>query len=68
MMVFKFADGDTVVLKEDRPHLGLKAGAIGIVDALYATRPPAYEVTFRLPGGQEFGMVTFEDELDGPST
>ena len=63
-MKFKFREDEVVVLKEDLPDFGLRAGDPGTVWALYATEPPAYEVTFRLPDGSELGMVMSEDDLE----
>lgn len=64
--MFKFQEGQTLVLKEDMPLLGLKAGEPCVVWALYATDPPAYEITIRLPNGKELGLMLDEDELQLP--
>jgi hypothetical protein len=62
-MTFQFHEGERVALKADRPGLGLRAGAEGVVWALYATEPPAYEVSFRAPDGASFDVTLSGDEL-----
>lgn len=61
--MFKFAEGECVALKDDNPTLGLTAGEAGKVWAMYDTQPPAYEVTFSPPAGDEFDALMYEDEL-----
>jgi len=61
--MFNFAEGAAVAIKNDTPALGLTAGEAGKVWALYDTQPPAYEVTFRTEGGDEFDALMYEDEL-----
>jgi hypothetical protein len=61
--VFKFAEGDAVTLIGDYPNLGLSTGAVGVVWAFYATRPPCYEVTWRDKNGLDFDMTMDEEEL-----
>ena len=62
--MFKFHEGQSVTLREDRPYLGLKAGDTGVVWALYATEPPAYEVTFGRSDDVAFDMTVTEDEVE----
>jgi len=62
-MTFKFREGETVALAEDHPLLNLSAGDTGVVVCLYATEPPAYEVTFRDGEGTAFDCVMSEEEL-----
>lgn len=61
--MFKFAEGDAVVLTGDYPNCGLNAGAVGIVWALYTTMPPCYEVTWKDQDGLDFDMTMEEEEL-----
>jgi hypothetical protein len=60
---FKFRHGEVVVLADDTAIPGLTAGHRGTVDVIYATIPPAYEVTFRGPTGEEFSAPMYEDEI-----
>lgn len=62
-MTFKYREGEAVRIKEDRPALGLRAGDIGVVWALYEMDSPAYEVSFRNAGGDDFDLTASEDEL-----
>ena len=62
--MFRFHEGQTIMVRNDRPGLGLKAGDIGQVWAMYALEPPAYEVTFRGPDGEPFDVTMTEDELE----
>ena len=59
----RFAEGQLVSLVEDRADLKTMAGDPGVVECLYATDPPACEVTFRCRDGSSYGMVCWEDEL-----
>lgn len=61
--MFKFSEGARVALKSDNPQLGLVAGDIGMIWALYDTQPPAYEVTFCSQEGGEFDALMYEEEL-----
>ena len=61
--MFKFEQGAQVAIKKDNTTLGLVAGDKGEVWALYATHPPAYEVTFRTQDGEEFDALMYEEEL-----
>ncbi len=61
--MFKFAEGAHVAIKNDDLVLGLTAGETGKIWALYDTQPPAYEVTFRSQGGDEFDALMYEEEL-----
>ncbi|MGI4789524.1 MAG: hypothetical protein ACRYFS_11815 [Janthinobacterium lividum] len=65
--MFKFAEGAQVAIKSDNATLGLMAGDIGKVWALYSTEPPAYEVTF-CAQDSEFDALMYEDELVEPVT
>lgn len=65
--MFKFNEGAPATLKNDNPVLGLVAGDIGTIWALYDTQPPAYEVTFRTQNGEEFDALMYEDELTDPT-
>jgi hypothetical protein len=62
--MFKFHEGQSVALREDRPSLGLKAGDTGVVWALYATEPPAYEVAFGRSVDVAVDMTDTEDEVE----
>ena len=62
--MFKFQEGQSVVLREDRPSLGLKAGDTGRVWALYASEPPSYEVTFGHSNDTAFDVTLAEDEVE----
>ena len=55
--MFKFAEGERIAIKNDNPTLDLTAGEAGKVWALYDTQPPAYEVTFRTEGGDDFNRL-----------
>lgn len=60
----RFNEGDAVTLTVDYyAALNLPPGSQGVIFALYATEPPAYEVTFRDVGGEEFDMPVTEDEI-----
>lgn len=61
--MFMLNEGAQVALRNDNPVLGLVAGDIGTIWALYDTQPPAYEVTFRPQNGEEFDALMYEDEL-----
>ncbi len=65
--MFRYAEGDTVALKENYAELGLCAGDTGVIWVLYNTVPPAYDVTFRDAEGRAFDMVLDEDELTAPT-
>ncbi len=65
--MFKFAEGATVAVKSDNPQLGLVAGDMGVVWALYDITPPAYEVTFSPQNGEEFDALMYEQELTEPA-
>jgi hypothetical protein len=67
-LIFKFREDELVALRRDLPQHGLRAGDLGTVWALYATEPPSYEVTFRLPDGSNLGMIMDEDELESPAS
>ncbi len=62
-MTFKYREGEAVRIKEDRPVLGLHAGDIGVVWALYEMDQPTYEVSLRTPGGVDFDLTASEGEL-----
>ena len=62
--MFKFHEGQSVALREDHLSLGLKAGDTGVVWALYATEPPAYEVTFGGSDDVAFDMTVTEEEVE----
>lgn len=64
--MFKFSEGAQVAIKTDNSVLGLSAGDYGTIWALYDTQPPAYEVTFRTPNGEEFDALMYEEELTDP--
>ncbi len=66
--MFKFHEGQSVALREDRPSLGLKSGDTGVVWAQYATEPPAYEVTFGRSDDVDFDMTVTEDEVEAVDT
>ena len=69
--MFKFHEGQCVSLGADYPALGMKAGEIGVVWAIYATDPASYEVTFRRSGDDEFDMTATEGDLvavDSPTS
>ena len=59
----KFREGDTVVSKEDFNDF-LPAGSHGTVFCVYETVPPAYEINFVDIGGQRFGAIRYEDEIE----
>ena len=61
--MFNFDDGAKVMLINDNPHLGLRAGSIGNVWARYETAPISYEVTFIGDDGIEFDAHILENEL-----
>ena len=61
--MFKFHEGQSVALLEDKLHVGLKAGDTGVVWAAYATDPPAYEVTFCGVSKNAFDMSVLEEEI-----
>ena len=65
--MFKFSEGAQVAIKSDKLALGLTAGDTGKVWALYHSKPPAYEVTFRAQNGEEFDALMYEDELTEPA-
>lgn len=65
--MFKFTEGAQVAIKSDNPELGLAAGEVGTVWALYDTQPPAYEVTFSPPNGSAFDALMYEEELAEPA-
>ena len=62
-MTHKFQEDDTVVLKEETNDF-LPAGSHGTVFCLYTTTPPAYEINFIDSGGESFGAIMYEDELE----
>ena len=64
--MFKYAEGECVAVRENKPEYGLTSGATGKVWALYDTDPPAYEVTFSTEEGDEFDALMDEDELTYP--
>ncbi len=64
--MLKFSEGAQVAIKTDNSVLGLSAGDYGTIWALYDTQPPAYEVTFRTPDGEEFDALMYEEELTHP--
>lgn len=66
-MLFTFAEGATVAVKNDNPQLGLVAGDTGVLWALYDITPPAYEVTFSPQNGEEFDALMYEQELTEPT-
>ena len=61
--MFKFKEGARVKLKKGKPELGLSAGAVGKVWALYETEPLSYEVTFKTELGKELDVLVSEPEL-----
>ncbi len=61
--MFKFAEGNAVVLTGDYPNLGLSAGAVGTVWVMYTTTPPCYEVTWKDKDGLDLDMTMDEEEL-----
>ena len=65
--MFKFSEGAPVAIKSDNPTLGLTAGDVGRVWALYHSEPAAYEVTFRAQNGEEFDALMYENELTEPA-
>ena len=65
--MFKFSEGAQVAIKSDNQTLGLTAGDVGKIWALYQTEPSAYEVTFRAQSGEEFDALMYEDELTEPA-
>ncbi len=65
--MFRYAEGDTVALKENYAKLGLCAGDTGVIWVLYDTVPPAYDVTFCDAEGRALDMVLDEDELKAPA-
>ena len=65
--MFKFLEGTQVAIKSDNATLGLTAGDVGKIWALYQTDPPAYEVTFCAQNGEEFDALMYEDELMEPA-
>jgi hypothetical protein len=62
-MKSRFQAGDRVLLMQEYPDLGLKAGAAGVVWMEYAGEPPAYEVTFRDADGNEFDLTVSATEI-----
>ncbi len=62
-IMFKFAEDEAVALIDNYPNLGLTAGAVGIVWAMYTTTPPCYEVTWKDQDGRDFDMTMDEEEL-----
>jgi hypothetical protein len=56
---------DTVVLKQDLPAEGLKAGDVGAVVAVYGDGA-GYEVEFTTFKGQTVSLVTLEPHLIRP--
>ncbi|HZO88268.1 MAG TPA: hypothetical protein VFB38_08005 [Chthonomonadaceae bacterium] len=62
-MIFKYREGERVALRYDHSVSGLKAGAEGIIWALYDIEPPAYEVTFTDSAGNQFDALMYEEEL-----
>jgi hypothetical protein len=65
--MFRFQEGQSVALRSSRPDLGLKAGAVGIVWAIYDIDSPEYEVTFRGLGGEAFDITLAEEDIVDPS-
>ena len=65
--MFKFAEGAVVAVKSDNYQLGLFAGDMGVVWALYEIEPPAYEVAFSPREGEEFDALMYEQELAEPA-
>jgi hypothetical protein len=64
-MVFKFEEGDEVVLRNGEGHSSfLTAGSRGVIFCQFASDPPAYEVNFRDSMGQEFGSIVYEDDIE----
>ena len=65
--MFKFPEGAQVAIKSDTLTLGLTAGDMGKMWALYHSEPPAYEVTFCAQSGEEFDALMYEEELMEPA-
>jgi hypothetical protein len=58
-------NGDEIVrLKQDCPHLGLRAGDCGLVWGVYGEQPSMYEATFRRADGKELDHMFAPDEAD----
>ena len=55
---------DTVVLKDDLPHHGLKKGDVGAVVEVYA--PDAFEVEFVTASGHTQALVTLTTDKVRP--
>jgi hypothetical protein len=52
---------ESVILTRDVPHLGLRAGDVGIVVYVH-TKPPGYEVEFVSTGGKTIGITSLEPD------
>lgn len=58
----KYREGQIVVLTVDYPTLDLWTGTFGVVEVLYTTQPPMYEVLFYTLD-DPFDMPVLEEEL-----